>query len=928
MITFDSSILLSYYQSRYGGTAAGGVGAGPATASGKSAPTPPWDSKATAPRADALVKAAMSGRKFVDEGAAQLDLPGASGDYRKLFALYQGLNALYGLAERMDTKGVSDFEKDRIAKAFGKGLTETAAYIDQLKLDQIRLTRGEATAIAKAEVGVPRTKAEYITAPLHTGALTDVASSLEGDIKFNLQVKKLNSTLDVAIDLNEMTEPRTLANVINFMNGKLADAGVLTRFATHRIPGEPKTVQVGSRTVEIGTNPDQWAMKIKGDTSETLTFSAPATAPAIYLAQGAGDPDPDGKAATDDDATVRQFLKIQTTTGATPGAAMEAGSTFRMDGQVFSRTLGPEVETVRQTQVGADGSVYMLADVSAKIDGQTIKGAQDVAVLKYDSAGNLIYARTLGAAETASGMAMSVADDGRVAIAGSVTGALIEGSAGAKAGVKDSFLTVFNAAGEEMWTQRRAANAEDEATAVAFGSDGVVYVAGRAKSAMTGGTAIGGWDGYLQAFSTQADGTSKPLFTTQFGTAGDDKVSAIAVNGNQVVVAGADGSNAMLRSFTITPSTTTTPMGKVITTSATVAAGATRNLGALNGDIAGLAFDGGQLVVAGTTRNAALTGANVTRAHAGGTDAFAARLAGDLSVSGADAIAFFGGAGDDTASAVTVSGGQVWLAGSAGTDLPGLDPVGEKDGFIARLDVATGAVDWSRRFTGKDRQAAPTAIAVDATGASALDRLGLPQGKLAWSDSTLITAATAARAGDQFQIRSREGGRATTITLEAGDTLEKLATKIRRALSFQVKVDIVASGDSRVLQIKPLNDRASVEILAGKGGRDMLEALGLNEGVIRNTKTVAGKTVSADGNGTVYGLGLARDLDITTKPGIKAALDGLSAALTSIRNAYRDLEAASKPRSALAGAAGGPVPTYLSNQIANYQAALDRLVGG
>ena len=914
IIGFDPTLLLSYYQSRLGGTGSGIV-SGTGAAKPKYAPTPPWDVKATAPRADALIKSALLGRKFIDENAAQLDLPGASEDYRKLFALYQGLNTLYGLAERMDVKTVTNLEKGRIASSFSRGLAETATYIDLLKLDQLRMTRGDVSLLSKTAVGVPRTKAEYITAPIHTGTSEGAVTAFQGDIQFNIEIKRLTSTFNIAVDLNELgAAPRTMANVVNHINGKLQAAGLSTRFATHRIAAQPRTVQVGDKTVTLPPGQDQWALKIKGDTSEFMTFSAAATAPAVYLAQGAGNADPDGKADTDDDATVRQVLKVQTETGTTPGAVAELGATYRMDGQVFARTLGPEVEAVRATQVGADGSVYMLADVSAKIDGQTIKGAQDVALLKYDSAGALIYARTLGATETASGLAMAISADGKVAIAGSVTGALIEGDDGLDEDKSDSFTTLFNAAGEEVWTQRPGGLAEDEASAVAFGADGTVYVAGRAKSSMPGTTAIGGWDGYLAAVITSAAGAPVTLFTRQFGTVGDDKVSGIVVDGTSVVLAGVESGRGVLRRY-----------DNATTAAPTLAA--TRDLGALSGgDIAGIGLDGGQIVVAGSAKTA-LSAGTVTRAHAGGMDAFAARLSTDLTAVGTDRIAYFGGTGDDKATALTVSGGQVWLAGSAGTDLPGLAPVGDKDGFIARLDVAAGTIGWSRRFTSKDKMAAPTAIAVDTSGASALDRLGLPKGALAWSDSTRVTAATAARAGDQFQIRTREGGSAKTVTIEEADTLETLAAKVRRAGGFQVKVEVVVDGDFRRLQIKPVNGRTTVEVLAGKGDRDALEALGLPEGVVRLTKTEGEKVVSADGQGTVYGLQLARDLDITSKVGIKAALDELSIALGVVRTAYRDLETAAKPKS-LTAAAMGPVPAYLTNQLKNYQAALDRLGGG
>jgi hypothetical protein len=56
----------------------------------------------------------------------------------------------------------------------------------------------------------------------------------------------------------------------------------------------------------------------------------------------------------------------------------------------------------------------------------------------------------------------------------------------------------------------------------------------------------------------------------------------------------------------------------------------------------------------------------------------------------------------------------------------------------------------------------------------------------------------------------------------------------------------------------------------------------------------------------------------------------LNDALGVIRNAYKDLETAAKPKPPATPGAGhsGPVPAYLTTQIANYQAALNRLTGG
>ena len=587
---------------------------------------------------------------------------------------------------------------------------------------------------------------------------------------------------------------------------------------------------------------------------------------------------------------------------------------------MFAQTLGPEVKTVRQTKVDADGSVYMLADVTSKVAGQEIRGAQDTALLKYDGAGKLIFARVLGAAETSSGLGLALSADGKIAIAGSVTGGLngaVNGAMNSTAGPgasSDSYVTVFDAEGQELWTQRRGARKADEASQVAFGADGTVYVAGRAQSALPGTTAIGGWDSYLEAFKPDGTGKVQTLFTTNFGTAGTDRPAGLVVDGTSVVTASNEDGRAVLRRYDVS--------------GANPVQISTRDLGDLQGgEITGLALDGGELVVAGSAGNPALAAGTITRAHSGGSDAFAARISANLGPGGS--IAYYGGAGDDRATALAVgAAGEVWLAGAVGTDLPGFaDKIGTKDGFLTRLDVAAGSVEWSRRFTGKDGRAAPTSIAVDTQGASVLDRVGLPQGQLDLSDSPRLTAASALRAGDQFTIRTGQGS-TRTVTIEAADTIDTLAQKIRRNSNFQAKVTITSLGGQRSLRIEPTTPNQMIEFALGKDGKDALELLGIPEGVLRKTTTVDGKTLPADGKSMLYGLGLPSNLNLNNDVERKHAIAEIGQAMGVVRKAYIDMKAAaSPPPPPSAAAISGKVPAYLNNQIANYQAALDRLGG-
>jgi hypothetical protein len=600
------------------------------------------------------------------------------------------------MATQIKDKGTTSGEKTRLQQVFLKGMAEVQSYVGSNSFDKLRLVQGTASTSETSKLAVPKTPTQYLTGPLATSS-SDSVPAFEGDVKFNIQVTRVGQVHDVAIDLSAMPDQtRSLANVINYVNDKLKAEGVETRFGTSRTPAAPKQIKAGSQTITLPAGPDQWALKVTIGTSETVNLSAPDTAGAVYMAQQVGVADPDANSKTSDSTIQQQLLKFQTDTTTVAAPPQVAGQANWVDGRVFANKLDSNIAAVHAQTVGPDGSVYVLADVTGTVDGQSIKGTQDVALMKYDAAGTLVYTRTLGAAGSATGLGLAVSADGKIAIAGSVNGtldgatdgALNSGATGAYAGLSDSFVTLLDKNGQEVWTQRRGARQDDQVNQLAFGTDGTVYVAGQSKSAMpSGGAAQGGVDGYIEAFATDTAGKASTLFTQSFGGAGDDKPKGMVVDGTNIVVASVEGGRAVLRRFDVSGGTP-------------VEAGS-RDLGDLEGgDIEGLAQDSnGQLVLVGTSSNPGLSISTVTRAASGGMDAFAARLGADLNVSGSDRLAYYGGSGDDRATAMGVANGQVWIAGTAGADLPDQPPVGGHDGFLANIDVNTGAVGWSRRFT-------------------------------------------------------------------------------------------------------------------------------------------------------------------------------------------------------------------------------------
>ena len=906
----DNSFLLGLFG---GSSTATSPGASvPAPARKKVQPTAPWTPGAKVPDQSASLRAALAGRRIINENTTQLDLPGASSDYKKLFALYQGLETLRGLTSRAGVRGIAASEQALLARRFEAGVAEVSAYLDANKLEGVRLTQGVSQSTSKATSGVARDSTKIITAGIHEGGLLDPVAAFQGDVAFDISVASLSGqTSTISLDLAELgSTPRTLAAVVTYANDKLAAAGVETRLGYAAIASKTKEVTFGSAKVTLPDGPERYSLTLNGSSTETVSFAAAKTADAVYVVQAAGK---DGR---------HELLKFQSDGGtADPPVGPRLGETNWVEGRLSQAGLDKGVETVRASATAPDGSLWVVADVDAGTANQPIKGQRDVALMKYDSSGRLLFTRSLGAADTASGYAVAVDPNGRVAVAGSVTGALSVGETGVEARIADSFVTVFDAQGLEQWTQRRGATAADEATSVAFGTNGQIFVGGRAQSAIPGAGALGGWDGYVQTFTETAPltaGTPPTITTTasQFGTGSDDSVQALTVDGSNLYTAGVENGRAVVRQFTLD-------------TDGRATLAQTRDLGFIAGEVAGIAVASGRVIVTGQTGNDALDAGTVTRAHSGGTDVFIASLGTDLVATSADRLTYHGSAREDSAADVKVHNGKVWITGVSDRERSA-KPEDPTQAYLARLDPTTGTIEYARTWSGDGLKAAPLTLAVATGGASVLDRLGLPTGPIAQSDSKLLTAATSLRAGDRFTITPADGRRGTVVTIDATETLQTLQDKITRASGRTLKVTIlseavntaerpaevnVAAGGFQRLSITAIEGRPGAILKAGEPGRDALAGLGLSPGFI-------GKTSGDDALKT-FGLNIARNLKFSSDPAsVKAADEVIELAIKSVKDAYDAL----KPRSKSA-TISGPAPAYLTAQIANYQAALARLSG-
>jgi hypothetical protein len=593
--------------------------------------------------------------------------------------------------------------------------------------------------------------------------------------------------------------------------------------------------------------------------------------------------------------------------------SVNAGGWF--PGRAFDISLGggAKVAAARATAIGADGAVYVLADLSGSSDNASIRGDRDVALLKYDSAGKLAFTQILGAADQASGFAVAVSADGsKVAVAGAVEGGL---SGTTARGEDDSFVAVFDADGEPQWSARRGAKGDDQVNAIAFASDGTLVVTGQTSGALPGATSVGQSDGYVRGYSQ----AGAELFVRQFGTVAADAASALLVRGNgsggiDIFTGGVENNRGVLRKFSYAAA-------------AGFVAGATRDIGYFHeGSITAIAADGASLYVGGSAGADRLNVGAAALASNAGKEGFVARLDADLTSTALDRTSYLGSALSDRVTSISVVAGSVYAAGVSGGVIAGTGAFGVENSFVTRLG-ADGGAEWTQTLKTSGAPFALTGLAVDASGASTLDALGLPRGVLQTADSSPLTSRSGLRNGDELRI-GVDGRRLTTIRIGDDDTLTSLATAITRAIAGAGRARVVRKDGVERIEITP-NTGKAVRIEPGREGRDALGALGFKQGLIAtNAAGFAGLKT--------YGLGLvAKDFDLTSEAGVKAAVAELSAAISIIRQAYEGLanphakelsdeEKALEERRKAAGVA----PAYYTAQFNNYRAALAKLTGG
>ena len=174
------------------------------------------------------------------------------------------------------------------------------------------------------------------------------------------------------------------------------------------------------------------------------------------------------------------------------------------------------------TATDASSNVYVAGYTTGNLDGNTLTGASDFFLTKYDANGTKLYTKLMGVVG-ASTLGYSTATDanGNVYVAGYTTGGL-DGNASSGVGDYDFFLTKYDAAGTKLYTKQMGVTVtagtgvNTYAMSTATDASGNVYVAGFTTGNLDGNTLTGIYDFFLTKYN--ASGTK--LYTKQMGVAG------------------------------------------------------------------------------------------------------------------------------------------------------------------------------------------------------------------------------------------------------------------------------------------------------------------------------------------------------------------------------------------------------------------------
>lgn len=868
------------------------------------ATTPPWNAAKSTTPLSAEVSTIKAMKTIIDKAGTGVDaLPI---DVQTSFTAYKALDRLQALAQSAASSTSSDAQRASLQTAFAKGLSDLETFLGQAPSDKVDLSFFQpARSVTSVALGAPE---QYkVKGPGLVTARTDALPGLTGTEQFNITLTKPGGSDVVSVDLSQGPQPPTLDSVSTAINAAISAVPLHNPDGSIRLDanGQPVPRWLVRFVPERGT--DKWGLTLNAPSGiEQVTLAQSNAKDALIVATGQtalDSPtatqvfrydDPSGGMQKQAMATLSALDRLKTEQASLIGKTTAATTTFKTD--AFGKTTATTTKSstvYANTDAAAittdpQGNSYVVGTTRGDLGADRSNGSDNLFLTKLDGEGKVVWQRSLGAAGSSSGAAISLTGTGDIVVAGTVNGSFDGATTDG-----DMLVARYKANGDESFATVIRSTGADTARAVAVGNDGSVFVGGKA--------ATGGGD----AFVARLDATGKVTERRTINAGGSEAINSLAIGGDGNLLALVNqGGVSQVRKFDA--ASLSTDLG-------------TLSLGAADARVMAVAADG-TIAVGGATL-AALSGTQ-TNATSGGRDGFVARIDSGL---GAASVTYLGSAGDDQVDSVTFMNGEIY-AGGRTTGALAAPRKGAVDGFVARIDAGSGAIAATTQFGQTALRTEPVRLAASLQGATALGALGFAQGTVNPLASTRLTTQTALRPGDQFSIRVDDGA-IKKITIAANDTAKSLVDRINAITLSKGTATIATSNGAQSLR---LDSKAghSIELIAGAAGSDALAKLGIEPRRIETPAALPSNAPSVRPGGS-YGLALSQALNLSTAADAKAAFDKIKQALSMTQTAYRSLywdDAKAKLAGGVTNTKTGTQSTVVEQaQLANYQAALTRL---
>ncbi|MBB5685275.1 SBBP repeat-containing protein [Sphingobium boeckii] len=854
------------------------------------ATTPPWKEPAPKASVSSQIEAIKRMRTII-ETSTNPKLAGLP-DVQTSFTAFKALEKLRLLAETAAKPGTPESDRKTLQTAFAKGMADLQAFLSKAPGNLLSLHFDQPSRAVQS-IGVAADNSSGEVAGTGVSAARDAPlAGLTGNEILRIDLSKYNLSASVTVDLSQTPQPPTLDSVASALNAAIASLPMLDAGGNPVLDGDGNVRPRWNSSFTVGKTDGQWGLNFQAAGVENVAIDQIGAPDRLIVVSGQTYDDVPGtvKVMRFDDLLGTPVHQTVATIGGIDRAATAAAvagtkaSTDKdapVQGDVYAQTEARAIAT------DAQGFSYVVGTTAGDLGYSRSDGEDDLFLTKLDSEGKIVWQRTLGAAGEAKGAAISLAANGDVIVAGTVKGPFN----GSTSDDTDMLVVRFSANGDEQFATSLGGLGDDSANAVTVGADGSIYVAGK--------TSTGGSDGYV----ARLDAAGKVQERRVIDSGGADTISALAIDasGNLLMLT-REGTNAKIRS--LDAAALSIDLGSF-------------DLGTVDARAIAVSASG-QIAVAGST-SMTVTGAQVNAIN-GGRDGFVTRIDAGLTSA---STTYIGSAADDQVDSIGFTGDMLYVGGRTTGALNGALR-GIVDGFVSRIDGLTGALGATSQFGISGVETEPVRMAVSIGGGGITGALGLHRGTMNAPDSSSLTARTNMRAGDSFSIRM-DGGLPRTVTIEAGETLETLADKIRRITGAKAVITTPKLNGLTTLKIEA-KGVYTLELIAGSTSVDALEKLNLKPGKIAIPKSPGPKDPKVLPGGS-YGLGLGATFSLMSTESAGIAAKKINSAISMTQTAYRSLYWDESKAALVDGSISGRGSAYQQAQLAQYKAALSRLTG-